>query len=68
MYYIVEYCADGGQMCVPGRRVFTSESEQKQFAERERAKSGHLHGPESVKEYTAEVDPGNEGYEYSFFC
>ena len=64
MYHIVEFHADGGQMCVPGRRSFPNPEEASKFAERMRSEPEHTCGPESVRTYTSETDPGNEGHEY----
>ncbi|MDO8621499.1 MAG: hypothetical protein Q7R31_04455 [Candidatus Levybacteria bacterium] len=64
MYYIVEFHADGGQMCVPGHRSFADLEKAKQFAEKMRSELGHTCGPESVREYTSETDLGNEGFIY----
>lgn len=63
-YHIVDFHADGGQMCVPGRRSFTDPEEAGQFAEKMRREPGHVCGPNSVKEYTSETDLGNEGAVY----
>lgn len=64
MYHIVEFHADGGQMCVPGRRSFSDPEEARRFAERMCSEPDHTCGPQSVRIYTSETDPGNEGYEY----
>ena len=41
MYYIVEFHADGGQMCVSGRRFFTDPEKGKQFANKMRTEPDH---------------------------
>lgn len=64
MYHIVEFHADGGQACVPGRRTFTDPEAAKQFAKRMREEPGHTCGPQSVKESTSETDLGNKGMIY----
>lgn len=64
MYHVVEFHADGGQTCVPGRRTFADVETAKQFARRMREQKGHTCGPESVKEYTSEVDLGDTGLIY----
>lgn len=64
MYYVVEFHADGGQMCVDGRRVFTDPVEASRFAAQRRAEPGHFCGPESVREYATDVRPDEEGYIY----
>lgn len=64
MYHIVEFHADGGQMCMPGRRSFDDPEKAKQFAERMRSEPGHNCGPTSVKEHTSKTDPGDEGAIY----
>ena len=60
-YHVVEFHADGGQMCVEGRRVFTDEAQADGFAERMRNEEGHSCGPESVRQYKSETSPGGEG-------
>lgn len=64
MHHIVEFHADGGQMCVSGRRSFTDPEKARQFAEQMRSEPGHTCGPASVREYTSETDLGNEGAIY----
>lgn len=64
MYYIVEFHADGGQMCVAGRRSFNDPVEARRFADRMRSEPGHTCGPKSVRTYISETNPENEGYEY----
>ena len=64
MYHIVEFHADGGQMCVPGRRSFSDPEAARQFAERKRLEPDHTCGPKSVRTYTSETDLGNDGEEY----
>lgn len=54
MYHIVEFHADGGQMCVNGRRSFDDPEEADQFAERMRPEPNHYCGPESVKTFETE--------------
>jgi hypothetical protein len=63
-YYIVHFHADGGQMCVPGRRVFTDRAEADAFADRMRKEPDHACGPESMRQEEAETDPGNLGVIY----
>jgi len=41
MRYVVEYHADGGQMCVPGRRVFKIESRAQAFEKKMMNEKGH---------------------------
>ena len=65
MYHVVDFHADGGQMCAPGRRSFANPEEARQFADHMRLTPGHTCGPESVREYTSETDLGNEGNTYS---
>ena len=64
MYHIVEFHADGGQMCVPGRRSFDDSEEARRFAEKKRSEPGHSCGSKSVKEFTSETDLGDEGTIY----
>ncbi|TSC89546.1 MAG: hypothetical protein G01um10143_36 [Parcubacteria group bacterium Gr01-1014_3] len=64
MYYIIEFHADGGQMCIPGRRAFSDPEAAKKFAERMRSEPDHTCGLESVKEFVSETDLGNEGEIY----
>lgn len=64
MFHIVEFHADGGQMCVFGRRSFGDFEESKQFADKIRSEPDHSCGPESVRTFTSETDLGNEGYGY----
>lgn len=62
--YIVEFHADGGQMCVPGRRVFVHKHEADRFAEAMRNEPGHICGPESVTQYESDDPLPNEGHIY----
>lgn len=64
MFHIVEFHADGGQMCVAGRRSFTDPGKARQFAEKMKAEPGHTCGPESVREYTSDVGFGDDGCVY----
>lgn len=64
MYHVVEFHADGGQMCVPGRRVFTEKPVADSFAEQMRNEEGHSCGPESVRQYESFTDPGKLGDMY----
>ncbi len=52
-YHVVEFHADGGQMCIPGRRCFTNPMEANRFARRMRSEPDHTCGPKSVKQYTS---------------
>lgn len=61
MYHIVEFHADGGQMCVRGHRSFADPEKARQFAEKMRSEPGHTCGPASVREYTSETELRNEG-------
>lgn len=40
-YFVVHFHADGGQMCIPGRRVFTDRVAADQFADRMLADTDH---------------------------
>jgi hypothetical protein len=64
MYHIVHFHADGGQMCVPGRRVFTNQAEADAFADEMRNEPDHRCGPESVTQEESETDPGDLGMIY----
>ena len=64
MLYVVEFHADGGQMCVSGHRSFTDPEKAKQFADKMRSEPDHTCGPESVREYVSDTDLGNEGAIY----
>lgn len=65
MYHIVEFHADGGQMCVPGLRSFEDPEEASQFAEKERMRDEEGHTcSDSVKTYASETSLGNEGVIY----
>jgi len=52
MYHVVEFHADGGQMCVPGHRSFTNPEKAKQFADQMRSEPEHTCGSKSVLENT----------------
>lgn len=59
--YIVEFHADGGQMCISGRRVFVQKYEADRFAEAMRSEPGHSCGPESVTQYESAEPLSIEG-------
>lgn len=64
IYHIVDFHADGGQMCVPGRRCYEDPKKASEFAKEMRAEVGHTCGAESVTEYTADKPLKNEGHIY----
>jgi hypothetical protein len=64
MFYIVEFHADGGQMCVPGIRCFDSVEKANAFAERLRNEPGHTCGPNSVRQRESETPIENHGVVY----
>lgn len=64
IYHIVNFHADGGQMCVPGRRCFENPRDAHEFAKAMRDEPGHNCGPKSVKQYTADKPLKNEGHVY----
>lgn len=59
-YYIVEFHADGGQACIPGRRVFTDKNAAERFKSVMEKEPGH-HCRDSVRLTISDIDPGNEG-------
>lgn len=62
-FYVVHFHADGGQACIPGRRVFTDPDEADHFAHTCRNERGHTcHN--SVRVEITETDPGNDGRLY----
>jgi len=63
-YYIVEFHADGGQMCVPGIRCFVNKDEADKLAEYLRTEPGHTCGPQSVRQYESESPVENDGVIY----
>lgn len=63
MYHIVEFHADGGQVCSFGRKSFGDPKEAKEFAKKMRSEPGHS-CKDSVKEYISETYIGNEGAIY----
>ena len=64
MFHIVEFHADGGQMCVPGVRCFENKVEADSFAERLRNEPGHSCGPASVRQRESERSIENHGVIY----
>src|SRR6185503_1421303 len=56
--WVVHFHADGGQTCVPGRRVFANQHDARQFAERMRNERGHRCENHTWIEET-DSDPGN---------
>lgn len=63
-YHIVEFHADGGQMCVPGVRCFIDKNDADKWAEYFRTEPGHSCGPQSVKQYESEMPIENHGIIY----
>jgi hypothetical protein len=59
MFYIVNFHADGGQACIPGRRVFTNAEKALKFAERMRNEPGHT-CENSVSLITSDTYPGDD--------
>ncbi|MBI3590584.1 MAG: hypothetical protein HY094_04305 [Candidatus Melainabacteria bacterium] len=64
IYHIVNFHADGGQACVPGRRCFENPTNAHTFAKVMREESGHKCGPKSVEQFTSDTPLENEGYIY----
>jgi hypothetical protein len=64
MFYIVEFHADGGQMCVPGIRCFDSVEKADAFAERLRNEPGHTCGSKSVRQHESETFVESHGVVY----
>lgn len=64
IYYVVHFHADGGVVCIPGRRVFTDPERANAFANYMRDEPGHLCGSESVSIEETDHDPGNTGRLY----
>lgn len=63
-YITVHFHADGGQTCIPGRRVFDFPRQLKEaldFAETRRKEPNHACGPDSVSIEISQTDPGNFG-------
>lgn len=64
IYYIVEFHADGGQMCVLGIRCFIDKQKADEFAQRMCSEKNHYCGPSSVKQRESETQVENEGEIY----
>ncbi len=64
MFHVVHFHADGGQACIPGRRVFTDKKTADDFADRMRTEPDHLCGSESVRQEESEINPGDKGMIY----
>jgi hypothetical protein len=63
MYYIVHFHADGGQMCVPGRRVFLDSGQALAFFNRCATEKDHT-CINSVRMEASKTNPGDEGEIY----
>lgn len=64
MFYIVEFHADGGQMCVPGRRVFLDSGLALSFFTACATEKNHTCGAKSVNMTASETNPGDDGEIY----
>lgn len=64
IYHIVEFHADGGQMCVPGIRCFDDVEKANSFADRLRNEPGHTCGPQSVRQYESNDPVPDHGVIY----
>lgn len=63
MFYIVHFHADGGQACIPGRRVFSSSDAAKRFAKNMENEPGHL-CKNCVNIEVSDTNPGDYGSIY----
>jgi hypothetical protein len=66
-YIIVHFHADGGQTCIPGRRVFDfpeKKQEALDFADKMRKEPNHACGSDSVSIEISQTNPGDFGKLY----
>ena len=68
--WIVDFHADGGQTCVPGRRVFEDKSSAREFFKREDDRHPNEHYCTNATRIYESKDARlkDEGYRYPYVC